>query len=570
MSAKSISFVVSIFFLLFITPIELKADEYSSITDRLENSKISFDKKYNLLEEISGLELLKQQKVLSILLRDAKRQKKDYTLCELYSRIAHNDIFLGDISHAKLVLDSATIFLQKANDNNTIALYHYVSGDYYNMMLDETNAHKHYYEAIRYYEQSKKGYLRAIYILHNISFSYIQKKDLSNLEIARNRMANIVSKADKNLSIDVAYTRVQAFYYSILYQNKLKECYLDSAIILDKKVIDLFKSDLKEELRPEEIAYNYLNLVVNSLKKEEVDYSQLGSLVDSAISLASPTDTVMQVNCLWVKGQIYKEQKRIKDAVDIMKGQLQLMNNWSVSKNLVMYADLYNNLAEVCMDLNEYKEAFLYQQEELKYRKQILDNEKYQIISDLQVKYETEKKENQIKHQEQIIFFLSILCVLIAIGAFFAIKWKRVIKLVNLKQKTIVKLQKSEAKLQMKNEEARENIQEDQNILVRKVSSLVREKLLIYPDDQKKYLDKLETIDRDSIFILKNRNFNDLRIQYCICFGIGMKKEHISLCYNIVDQTIRKHRSTIKADLELEKDDDLNMYLIDLFNGNIY
>lgn len=570
MSAKSISFVVSIFFLLFITSIELKADEYSSITDRLENSKISFDKKYNLLEEISGLELLKQQKVLSILLRDAKRQKKDYTLCELYSRIAHNDIFLGDISHAKLVLDSATIFLQKANDNNTIALYHYVSGDYYNMMLDETNAHKHYYEAIRYYEQSKKGYLRAIYILHNISFSYIQKKDLSNLEIARNRMANIVSKADKNLSIDVAYTRVQAFYYSILYQNKLKECYLDSAIILDKKVIDLFKSDLKEELRPEEIAYNYLNLVVNSLKKEEVDYSQLGSLVDSAISLASTTDTVMQVNCLWVKGQIYKEQNRIKDAVDIMKGQLQLMNNWSVSKNLVMYADLYNNLAEVCMDLNEYKEAFLYQQQELKYRKQILDNEKYQIISDLQVKYETEKKENQIKQQEQIIFFLSILCVLIAIGAFFAIKWKRVIKLVNLKQKTIVKLQKSEAKLQMQNEEARENIQEDQNILVRKVSSLVREKLLIYPDDQKKYLDKLETIDRDSIFILKNRNFNDLRIQYCICFGIGMKKEHISLCYNIVDQTIRKHRSTIKADLELEKDDDLNMYLIDLFNGNIY
>lgn len=570
MSAKSISFVVSIFFLLFITPIELKADEYSSITDRLENSKISFDKKYNLLEEISGLELLKQQKVLFILLRDAKRQKKDYTLCELYSRIAHNDIFLGDISHAKLVLDSATIFLQKANDNNTIALYHYVSGDYYNMMLDETNAHKHYYEAIRYYEQSKKGYLRAIYILHNISFSYIQKKDLSNLEIARNRMANIVSKADKNLSIDVAYTRVQAFYYSILYQNKLKECYLDSAIILDKKVIDLFKSDLKEELRPEEIAYNYLNLVVNSLKKEEVDYSQLGSLVDSAISLASPTDTVMQVNCLWVKGQIYKGQNRIKDAVDIMKGQLQLMNNWSVSKNLVMYADLYNNLAEVCMDLNEYKEAFLYQQEELMYRKQILDNEKYQIISDIQVKYETEKKENQIKHQEQIIFFLSILCLLIAIGAFLAIKWKRVIKLVNLKQKTIVKLQKSEAKLQMQNEEARENIQEDQNILVRKVSSLVREKLLIYPDDQKKYLDKLETIDRDSIFILKNRNFNDLRIQYCICFGIGMKKEHISLCYNIVDQTIRKHRSTIKADLELEKDDDLNMYLIDLFNGNIY
>lgn len=569
MSAKPIFVVVSIFFFLFITQIELKADEYSSITDILEDSKISFDKKYDLLEDISGLELLKQQKVLSILLRDAKRKKKDYTLCELYSRIAHNDIFLGDISHAKLVLDSATIFLQKANDNNTIALYHYVSGDYYNMMLDEINAHKHYYEAIRYYEQSKKGHLRAVYILHNIAFSYIQKKDLPNLKIVRDRIANIVSKADKNLSIDVAYTRVQAFYYSILYQNKLKECYLDSAIILDKKVIDLFNSDIKKELRPEEITYNYVNLVVNSLKKNKVEYGELESLVDSAISLASPTDTAMQVNCLWLKGQIYKKQNRMREAGDILKEQLQLMNNWSVSENLVMYADLYNNLAEVCMDLNEYEEAFLYQKEELKYRNRILDKEKYQIISDLQTKYETEKKEDQIKQQEQIIFFLSILCVLIAMGAFFAIKWKRVVKLISVKQKKIVKLQKSEAKLQIQNEDTKD-IQENQNILVKKVSSLVREKLLIYPDNQKKYLDKLDTIDRDSIFILKNRNFNDLRIQYCICFGIGMKKEHISLCYNIVDQTIRKHRSTIKADLELEKDDDLNMYLIDLFNGNIY
>lgn len=569
MSAKPIFVVVSIFFFLFITQIELKADEYSSITDILEDSKISFDKKYDLLEDISGLELLKQQKVLSILLRDAKRKKKDYTLCELYSRIAHNDIFLGDISHAKLVLDSATIFLQKANDNNTIALYHYVSGDYYNMMLDEINAHKHYYEAIRYYEQSKKGHLRAVYILHNIAFSYIQKKDLPNLKIVRDRIANIVSKTDKNLSIDVAYTRVQAFYYSILYQNKLKECYLDSAIILDKKVIDLFNSDIKKELRPEEITYNYVNLVVNSLKKNKVEYGELESLVDSAISLASPTDTAMQVNCLWLKGQIYKKQNRMREAGDILKEQLQLMNNWSVSENLVMYADLYNNLAEVCMDLNEYEEAFLYQKEELKYRNRILDKEKYQIISDLQTKYETEKKEDQIKQQEQIIFFLSILCVLIAMGAFFAIKWKRVVKLISVKQKKIVKLQKSEAKLQIQNEDTKD-IQENQNILVKKVSSLVREKLLIYPDNQKKYLDKLDTIDRDSIFILKNRNFNDLRIQYCICFGIGMKKEHISLCYNIVDQTIRKHRSTIKADLELEKDDDLNMYLIDLFNGNIY
>lgn len=570
MFVKSFFLVVSIFFLFFITSVATKADGYSSITDVLGDSKISFDRKYSLLEEISKLELSKQQKVLSILLRDAKRQKKDQILSELYSRIAHNDIFLGDISQAKLVLDSAAIHLQKTTNNNTIALYHYASGDYYNMILDEENAHKHYYEAVRYYEQSKKGHLRAVYILHNIAFSYIQKNDLSNLKIIRDRIANIVSKADKNLSIDVAYARVQAYYYSILNQKEPKECYMDSAIMFDKKVIHLFESDAKKELRPEEIAYNYVNLAVNYLKKDVIDYKQLESLVNQATHLATPQDTVMQVNSLWIKGQIYKKQNRMLEAKAILKEQLQLMNNWSISENLVMYADLYKNLAEVYMSLNEYKEAFLYQQEELNYRRQILDKEKYKIISDLQTKYETEKKEEQIKQQEQIIIFLSIICIFIVLGAFFAIKWKRVVNIVNLKQKKIVKLQKSEAKLQIQNEDTKAIIQKNQDALITKVFSLVKERLLIYPDDQKKYLDKLETIDRNSIFILKNKSFNDLRIQYCICFGIGMKKEHISLCYNIVDQTIRKHRSTIKADLELEKDDDLNLYLIDLFNGNIY
>lgn len=471
------SFFAVIF--IFFTLIEIKADEYPSITKILADSQITFNQKYDLLKKISKLELSEQQKALSILLAEAKRQKQVQTLCELYSLIAHNDLFLGDINQTKLTLDSASIFIKNVTDNNTIALYHYVSGDYYNTILDEANAHRHYYEAIRYYEQSNKGHLRATYILHNIAFSYIQKKDLSNLKIVRDRMKTIRNKADKNISIEVAFNRVQAYYYSILYQKEAKECYLDSAIILDKKVINLFESDIEKKLRPEEIAYNYVDLVSNSLKKKDIDYNQLEPLINCAVNLAIPTDTAMKVNCLWLKGLIYIKQDKWLEAETILKEQLILMKNWSVSENLVMYADLYKELAKISITLNKYKEAFTYQQEELKYRKQILDKEKYLIISDLQTKYETEKKED-------------------------------------------------------------------------------------------KYLDKLETIDKDSIFILENKELNDLRIQYCMCFGIGMKKEHISLCYNIVDQTIRKHRSTIKADLELEKDDDLDIYLVDLFNGNIY
>lgn len=562
--------IISVLSLFIIETFEVKALEYKTIIDVLESPRISFEKKYDLLAEISKLELSEQQEALSILLENAKTKKQIGTFCGIYSRIAHNYMFLGNVNRAKLALDSASKFLSNTTDNNIIALYNYVSGDYYNLMINEVKAHKHYYEAIRYYEQSKEGYLEAIYILHNIAFCYIQKGDDANLKVILMRMKNIVSKAKKSKAIDVAYGRINAYYYSILYKKEPKTIYLDSAIIYDKKIIDLFESNKHDDIIPEEIAYNYINFAENSLKKEKVDYNQIEPLINRAVAIAAPTDTAMQINSLWLKGQIYKKQNKINDAENVLKEQLRLMKNWSVSDNFVMYVDLYNCLAGVSNNLGKYKEAFLFQQEELKYRKLILDKEKYQIISDLQTKYETEKKETQIKLQEQIILFLSILCILILAVSFFIVKWKRVVKALTIKQKKIVQLQKSEAKLQIQSEGTKVNIQENQDILVNKVLSHVKNKLQSYPEDQKKYLDKLETIDKDSIFVLKNKGLNDLRIQYCICFGIGMKKEYISLCYNILDQTIRKHRSTIKADLELERDDDLNLYLIDLFNGNIY
>lgn len=83
-------------------------------------------------------------------------------------------------------------------------------------------------------------------------------------------------------------------------------------------------------------------------------------LVEQVAYLSLPTDTAMQVNCLWLKGKIYKKQKKIQEAEAILKKQLQLMDTWSVSKNLVMYADLYKNLAEICIDLNKYKEVTQY------------------------------------------------------------------------------------------------------------------------------------------------------------------------------------------------------------------
>lgn len=55
-----------------------------------------------------------------------------------------------------------------------------------------------------------------------------------------------------------------------------------------------------------------------------------------------------------------QKTEKIQEAEAMLKKQLQLMDTWSASENLVMYADLYKNLAEICINLNKYKEVTQY------------------------------------------------------------------------------------------------------------------------------------------------------------------------------------------------------------------
>lgn len=180
------------------------------------------------------------------------------------------------------------------------------------------------------------------------------------------------------------------------------------------------------------------------------------------------------------------------------------------------------------------------------------------------------KKEKEEQLQKRMIILLTVSCIFMVLATFLIIRWKDLFLSQSHKQKKNIGLQKSEFKLKKQSYFEKETIKRNQDELVEKVALLIKKHLVAYPEEKAKYLEKLHYIDRKTILRLKNKKISNLRIQYCICFGIGMKKEHISICYNIADQTIRKHKSTIKSELELEKKDNLDLYLFDLFLLNQY
>ena len=188
------------------------------------------------------------------------------------------------IDQAKIYIDSAALYEKQINDPSVLGFLYSIYGDYYSFKLNEWEAHSNYYKAIAYYEKAgKTDYLIEIY--HNLAFSYIQKHDTETLKKIIDKLLSISSTQNENENENenenkINTYRIIAFYYGILYEKEKLAFSLDSAIYYDKQAISIYETTASSSpsvARPEDIAYNYLNVASNLLEKsfihpDTVDY----------------------------------------------------------------------------------------------------------------------------------------------------------------------------------------------------------------------------------------------------------------------------------------------------------
>lgn len=102
---------------------------------------------------------------------------------------------------------------------------------------------------------------------------------------------------------------------------------------------------------------------------------------------------------------------------------------------------IMQNIIDIYKQLNILDSALIYTEKQIALRDTLLNIEKQKTILDLNIKYETEKKENQIlklESEKKFILFLIILCAIIIFGLIIIVT----IAMVNFKQKKIISTQK--------------------------------------------------------------------------------------------------------------------------------
>lgn len=409
-----------------------KKDEIfrDSIIAILDNRNTSMEQKAQIINGLSKLKIEYQLEILLKIKEDISKDAGYNTLVDLYCNIAACYMFTHRVDQAKPYLDMAAEYEQEVADSRVLGNYHHIWGNYYNLTAGGTKSHYHYYKAISCYEKLEGHNDRLISILNNLSFSYIQKDDINNLKKITDKMLSLVDE-DKEPSVAVNAYRVAFYYYhSLDRRDDGKVVFGDSAVYYNKKIIDIYEANKGAGFYPEEIAYDYANLANICKSKDIPDYNQVISYIQKARDMANPQDTAMIINANMLEGFSYYEQGHFGLAEPILLQLLDIMNHWSLEEDLSMYVSVYDILMKMSLKKNDYEAALKYEQKKVEYQNKVHDKEKYQTIQDLQVKYEVDKKEQQIvtlqeraRYQEQIRLLFIGIFVLTLVASYFVIRW---------------------------------------------------------------------------------------------------------------------------------------------------
>jgi serine phosphatase RsbU (regulator of sigma subunit)/tetratricopeptide (TPR) repeat protein len=166
------------------------------------------------------------------------------------------------------------------------------------------------------------------------------------------------------------------------------------------KALDLYNKCLvieKQIDNKEGIALALLNMGDVYIKQEET--LKAIKYYKEALSIVEEIDNKVRINLiLYQIGFCYLQENQYQKAIEYFNKSIQVAKE--VDYNQTILAD-YQSLSQAYVNLNEYKKAYHYQLEYFSLKDTLFNREKYQQVTEIQTKYETEKKQKEIELLEK-------------------------------------------------------------------------------------------------------------------------------------------------------------------------
>ncbi|PHS62570.1 MAG: two-component sensor histidine kinase [Flavobacterium sp.] len=355
------------------------------------------------------------------LLTVVKTTKEDTSKVILYQEIAaHYNV--TQLDSAKAFAEKGLLLALKLNYSKGQWMNLNVLGNYYERKTNYVEASRKYEEALQIIEQTNdtKGFA---VVLNNIATIHIRKAEYDEALVNMFEALKAEEKLDNQNGIAQAYNNIGVVYYYIqdfdkttLYLTKALEIqeelgnfdglingYNNVGAILDyqkkygeaivsyEKGLEISKkiNDKKmEAIQLSNIALAYSNK--KDFTKAEAFFEQ-----SIAIKIAIKDDNGLAASYASF-GESLAAQKQYSRAKEMLNKGLIITKEKGIRQ---AEKQIYASLSEIAEQQNDFKKANTYLKEFITVKDSILNENNAKIIAEVETKYETEKKENEILQQ---------------------------------------------------------------------------------------------------------------------------------------------------------------------------
>jgi tetratricopeptide (TPR) repeat protein len=400
---------------------------------------------------------------------------KLYNYCDAAITLGRN----AEFEKAKEVLKKAQAVFDKSKNQRMEALYYYSSGYINYSLQDYTNSLSDMLKAIKLYEkQNNRSRLAACNTV--IGLIYQDQTFYERAEPFLKKVVELRLEIKDSMRLSGAYSNLGLNYFRLAQKKKKQD-------VDCEEIREAFKNLnlallIAQRLRipnQEATALGNLSNMMTDQKKytEALKYALKG--LEIYRNLGDPYEEAVSLIDL---GSVYFAQKNYKEAAAYFQASLDIATKNKYGE-LERYA--YSNLWQVNEKTGNYKDAFKFLYKEKAIHDSVFNKENLKQINEMQIKYETEKKETEnalllvknqlsdkaIKNQKNIILFSVIGLILALIFSFFIFRGLKKQKEAN----RIISQQKKEV--------------EDKNTLIHRQHELLEEK-------QKEILDSINYAKR--------------------------------------------------------------------------
>ncbi len=323
--------------------------------------------------------------------------------------------------------ESAEIF-KKNNDSLNLANVLTAIGQYYYYKAEYDNSYRAYNKALVIYSKlnDPKSYDNVILVLNGISFIYFERKDYKNTLFYMHRALKIADALNDNgYTVATLYSSMGSVYYDWKQYDKALEYY--------RKAFEINKSNGNSSLLGyslnevgktylimghSDTAYYYFSeaAIIFSEVKDDLGISvsdqYMGDIYQekqkfeialryykTALSICEKKDEQARMSSILFEiGKTYYKMKLMDRALENSNRSLNIA--LKVGFTDYIYKD-YELLSDIYTAMDSCGNAFFFYKKFITKRDSIFNKDIHQQISDIQGKYESEKREKEIKILKQ-------------------------------------------------------------------------------------------------------------------------------------------------------------------------